>query len=478
MSDFLVELGKNPRARALVQSLGLPIPLPQALKRDKGAWRERPFADARVAVGGAEGAELVTTLAECLAAGGADSYLSLPGTLATAFKGPGETFGRPARALDALTEKMKADALIFDATGVVDTKGLRKVYEFFHPLVTRLARSARVVVLSRGSETTSPEGVTPEAAAAQAALEGFVRSAAKEIGKFGATANLVVVEKGAESRLAPVLRFVLSPRSAFVTGQPIVVSTRAKALKEPSLVRPLEKKIALVTGAARGIGEATARALAQEGAHVVCLDRPADDGPTSQLARAIGGTALGADMADPDAPAKIAECLKGLGGVDVVVHNAGITRDRTLARMKPEVWDSVLDINLAAVVRTTNALQPLLRDYARIVCLSSIAGIAGNMGQTNYAASKGGIVAYVRTKAQELAPRGITVNAVAPGFIETRMTAAIPVAIREVARRLSALGQGGQPEDVAQAIVFLSSPGAHGVTGRTLRVCGGAFIGA
>ncbi len=478
MSDFLVELGKNPRARALVQSLGLPIPLPQALKRDRGAWRERPFADARVAVGGAEGAELVTTLAECLAAGGADSYLSLPGTLATAFKGPGETFGRPARALDALTEKMKADALIFDATGVVDTRGLRKVYEFFHPLVTRLARSARVVVLARGSETASPEGATPEAAAAQAALEGFVRSAAKEIGKFGATANLVVVEKGAESRLAPVLRFVLSPRSAFVTGQPIVVSTRAKALKEPSLVRPLEKKIALVTGAARGIGEATARALAQEGAHVVCLDRPADDGPTSQLARAIGGTALGADMSDPDAPAKIAECLKGLGGVDVVVHNAGITRDRTLARMKPEVWDSVLDINLAAVVRTTNALQPLLRDYARIVCLSSIAGIAGNMGQTNYAASKGGIVAYVRTKAQELAPRGITVNAVAPGFIETRMTAAIPVAIREVARRLSALGQGGQPEDVAQAIVFLSSPGAHGVTGRTLRVCGGAFIGA
>lgn len=478
MSDFLVELGKNPRARALVQSLGLPIPLPQALRRDKGPWRERPFADARVAVGGAEGAELVATLAECLAAGGADSYLSLPGTLGAAFKSPGETFGRPARTLDALNEKTKADALVFDATGVVNTKGLRAAYEFFHPLVTRLARSARIVVLARGSETSSPEGASPEAAAAQAALEGFVRSVAKEIGKFGATANLVVVEKGAESRVAPVLRFLLSPRSAFVTGQPITVSTRAKALQEPPLVRSLEKKIALVTGAARGIGEATARALAQEGAHVVCLDRPADDGPTSQLARAIGGTALGADMSDPDAPAKIAEVLKGLGGVDVVVHNAGITRDRTLARMKPEVWDSVLDINLAAVVRTTNAIQPLLHDYARIVCLSSIAGIAGNMGQTNYAASKGGIVAFVRTKALELAPRGITVNAVAPGFIETRMTAAIPVAIREVARRLSALGQGGQPEDVAQAITFLSSPGAHGVTGRTLRVCGGAFIGA
>jgi 3-oxoacyl-[acyl-carrier protein] reductase len=478
MSDFLVELGKNPRARSLVQSLGLPIPLPQALRRDKGAWKERPFADAKVAVGAAPGAELVAALAEILAAGGGDPYLSVPSDLVAAFKGPGETFGRPARALDALTERMKADVLVFDATGVTDVKGLRTVYDFFHPLVTRLARSARVVVLARGSEAVSPEGAPPEAAAAQAALEGFVRSAAKEIGKFGATANLVVVEKGAEARLGPVLRFVLSPRSAFVTGQPIVVGSRAKALQEPSLVRPLEKKIALVTGAARGIGEATARALAQEGAHVICLDRPADDGPTSQLARSIGGTALGADMADPEAPAKIADCVKGLGGIDVIVHNAGITRDRTLARMKPEVWDSVLDINLAAVVRTTAALEPHLRDYARIVCLSSIAGIAGNMGQTNYAASKGGIVGYVRTKALELAPRGITVNAVAPGFIETRMTAAIPVAIREVARRLSALGQGGQPEDVAQAITFLASPGAHGITGRTLRVCGGAFIGA
>jgi 3-oxoacyl-[acyl-carrier protein] reductase len=146
--------------------------------------------------------------------------------------------------------------------------------------------------------------------------------------------------------------------------------------------------------------------------------------------------------------------------------------------MKPEVWDQVLDINLGAVVRTTAAIEPLLRDNGRIVCLSSIAGIAGNMGQTNYAASKGGIIAFVRAKSAELASRGVTVNAVAPGFIETRMTAAIPVAIREVARRLSALGQGGQPEDVAQTITFLASPGAHGVTGRTLRVCGGAFIGA
>ena len=205
---------------------------------------------------------------------------------------------------------------------------------------------------------------------------------------------------------------------------------------------------------------------------------PADDGPTSQLARAIGGTALGVDMGEEDAPARIEAGLRALGGVDVLVHNAGVTRDKTLARMKPEQWDQVLGINLAAVIRTTAALEPLLRDNGRVVCLSSIAGIAGNVGQTRYAASKAGIVGFVRATAERLADRGITVNAVAPGFIETRMTAAIPVAIREVARRLSALGQGGLPEDVAQAIVFLASPGAQGITGRTLRVCGGAFVGA
>jgi len=473
MTDFLVELGKNPRARSLVQSLGLPIPLPQALRRDRGPWRERPLADTRMAVGGADGAQLTSVLAECLAAAGANSFLALRASDATAFTAPGETFGRPARPLEALAEKDRVDALVFDATGVKDTKGLRALYDFVHPLVSRLARSGRVVVLAR-----TADGATPEAAAAGAALDGFVRSVAKEVGRVGATANLVIVANGAESRVAPVLRFVLSPRSAFVSGQPITVSTRARAIAEPPTVRAFEKKIALVTGAARGIGEATARALAQEGAHVVCLDRPADDGPTSQLARSLGGTSLGADMGDEDAPAKIADALKSLGGVDVVVHNAGITRDKTLARMKPEVWDQVLTINLGAVIRTTAALEPLLRDSARIVCLSSIAGIAGNMGQTNYAASKAGIVGFVRAKAEQLADRGITVNAVAPGFIETRMTAAIPVAIREVARRLSALGQGGQPEDVAQAIVFLASPGAHGITGRTLRVCGGAFVGA
>src|SRR6185436_4924998 len=206
--------------------------------------------------------------------------------------------------------------------------------------------------------------------------------------------------------------------------------------------------------------------------------RPADEGPTGQLARSIGGSTLLADVTDAGAPAKIAEAIRARGGVDVVIHNAGITRDRTLARMDAAQWDEVLDVNLGAVLRIEAALDPLIRDHGRVVCLSSIAGLSGNVGQTAYSASKAGIMGFVQASAERLADRGITVNAVAPGFVETRLTAAIPIAIREVARRLSALGQGGLPEDVGQAILFLASPGSDGVTGRVLRVCGGALVGA
>jgi 3-oxoacyl-[acyl-carrier protein] reductase len=467
VSDFLLQLAESAQARKVIRTLGLPIPLPTKLRRADGPFEERPLSQAKVAVGAAPGAALLPAVALTLARAGADTEVAEAD--AAPFADVAEAYGRPVGRIVAGEARA---ALVFDATGIEHPEGLRALFDFFQPLLATLAPSGRVVVLAR----PAAHAASSTAAAARAALDGFVRSLAKEIGKRGATAQLLVVEPGAEARLEAVLRFVLSARSAFVTGQPIAIGTTAIGGGEPLFVRPLEGKVALVTGAARGIGEATARRLAAEGAHVVCLDRPADDGPASQVARAVGGTLLLADVTDPTAPAAIAAELRQ--GVDIVVHNAGVTRDKTLARMKPEMWDQALDINLAAITRIDEALAPRLRDGGRVICLASVAGIAGNVGQTNYAASKAGVIGYVRARAGELAARGITVNAVAPGFIETRLTAAIPLVIREAGRRLSALGQGGLPIDVAEVITFLATPGAVGVTGGVLRVCGGSLVGA
>jgi 3-oxoacyl-[acyl-carrier protein] reductase len=339
-----------------------------------------------------------------------------------------------------------------------------------------LARNGRSLILARPPESAA----TAAEAAARSALEGFNRSLAKEIGRKGATANLLYVEDGGEGRLAAPLRYFLSKASAFVTGQSLHVAASGSWDNEDPWTRPLAGKVALVTGAARGIGRATARVLADEGAHVVCLDRPEDDAALSLVARDIGGSPLLCDVSQAEAPELIAGAVSDKhGGVDIVVHNAGVTRDRTLGRMSEREWDQALGINLSAVLAINGRLvERGLRDHGRIVSLSSIAGIAGNPGQTNYSASKAGLIGMTRHLSRDLAARGITVNAVAPGFIETRMTAAVPIVVREVGRRLAALGQGGLPEDVARAIAFLAHPGSAGIRGQVLRVCGGAFLGA
>jgi 3-oxoacyl-[acyl-carrier protein] reductase len=316
-----------------------------------------------------------------------------------------------------------------------------------------------------------------EARAVQRSLEGFTRSVAKELGRKGATANQIEVAPGGEAGLAGPLRFLGTPRSAYVSGQ--VLRLAAPLPGAEAWTRALSGKVALVTGAARGIGAATARALAREGARVVVLDRPGDADEAALVAGEVGGVSFGADLGEPGSPALVAAFLhEKFGGVDIVVHNAGVTRDRTLGRMSDEEWALPLDINLAAVLALHAALSPLVRPGGRVVCLSSIAGLAGNVGQASYAASKAGIVGFVEGEAPLLAARGIALNAVAPGFIETRMTAAIPMATREVARRLSNLSQGGLPEDVAEAITFFSTPGAAGCVGQVLRVCGGSLVGA
>lgn len=477
MTDILLDLAKNPRARQFVQSVGLPIPMPAILRRQRGPATERPLMDQTVLVGG-EGS-LSTVLARTLVIAGADPWLT-SAALERFFVEPGEAYGRTAKVVPepelSADRKPSLNAMVFDATAINSPAELDQLYSFFHAWLPDLKKGSRIAILGRPhAEAGSAQG-----AAAQSALEGFTRSLAKEIGKKGSNANLIRVATGSDDRLAGVLRFVLSPACSFVTAQPLDVSAVAKFDGELSWVRPLSGKVALITGAARGIGAATAQIMAAEGAHVVCLDRPEDDGPASQIARKIGGSVLLADVSDPDAPQTIARALlEQHGGVDIVVHNAGVTRDKTLARMKRALWDQTIDINLTAVERiTAELLKGALRDGGRIVNLSSIAGIAGNVGQTNYAASKSGVVGLTKFLARDVADRGITVNAIAPGFIETRLTAAIPVVIREAGRRMSALGQGGLPEDVGQAINFLCTPAAAGLTGNILRVCGGALIGA
>ena len=367
-------------------------------------------------------------------------------------------------------------ALVFDATGITDVEGLQQLHTFFHPVLRRLAPSGRVVVLGTAPEHTR----TVDESVAQRALEGFTRSVAKEQVR-GATAQLVYLAPSAGvDQLESTLRFLLSGRSAFVDGQ--VVHVDGDQPDAPAdWDEPLAGKVAVVTGAARGIGAAIAEVLARDGAHVVCADVPAAGEALSATANAVGGTSLALDVTAPDAGAVLAEhLLTRHGGVDVVVHNAGITRDKKLVNMDADRWTSVMAVNLLAPQRITTALLEAgaLHDGGRVVGVSSMAGIAGNAGQTNYAASKAGVIGLVQALAPQLAARGITINAVAPGFIETAMTAAIPLLTREGGRRLSSLGQGGLPVDVAETVAWFASPGSAPVTGQVVRVCGQSLLGA
>ena len=390
--------------------------------------------------------------------------------------------GRLEKQLDALLGKLGATrpetadapvkALVFDATGIADSTELVELQRFFHPNVKRVQSSGRVVVLG-----TPPAGLPVRAATAQRALEGFTRSLAKEIGR-GIAVQLVHVAESGEKELDSTLRFLLSPRSAYVSGQVIEVGkpvAKAGAV-DPAL--PLDGKIALVTGASRGIGEAIAETLHRDGAALVLLDVPAAAPDLAGVAKRLDAETIELDITEPDAPLQVAAAIPD--GIDVLVHNAGVTRDRTIAKMPEERWSSLMEINLSSEERINDELlgRKLLRANGRIVCVSSMSGIAGNSGQTNYATSKAGVIGMVEAMAPELAERGATINAVAPGFIETQMTAQMPIAIREAGRRMNSMSQGGLPVDVAETIAWFASPASAGVNGNVVRVCGQSLLGA
>jgi 3-oxoacyl-[acyl-carrier protein] reductase len=242
-------------------------------------------------------------------------------------------------------------------------------------------------------------------------------------------------------------------------------------------------KVALVTGGSRGIGRAIAERLAADG-HQVAVNYTANKDAADATVEAItaaGGTAvaLQGDVGDPESVAALFESItEQLGPVEILVNNAGITRDDLILRMGVEAWDDVIETNLRSVYLATKiALRPMLRArWGRVISISSVSGIAGNPGQANYAASKAGIIGFTKSVAREVGSRGITVNAVAPGFIETDMTDALGEEITAAAADRIALGRLGQPEEVAAAVGYLSSDEAAYVTGHTLVVDGGIAL--
>jgi 3-oxoacyl-[acyl-carrier protein] reductase len=469
MSDRYQQLINTPIGKIVSKQIGLPNPV--RLDRFQVG---QPVIDGPVLFGAAPGGRLAGATTQVLAAIGADVHTPMDHDLRTA--AADASLEAKVFNAEAAPEDQRFKALVFDATGIADSEQLREVWAFFHPTIRRVLRSGRVIVLG-----TLPEDCTkPRQATAQQALEGFVRSVGKEVRK-GATAQLIQVGKKAEPQLESTLRFFLSPKSAYVSGQVVRIGASTLAADGIDWESPLAGKFALVTGASRGIGRSIAKVLARDGAHIIGLDVPALQHELEETIGELGGSTLVLDITDDDAPARIAgHLLETHGGVDVVVHNAGVTRDKTLGRMDESRWDMVLAINLTAQERINDELltREAIRQNGRIVCVSSMSGIAGNAGQTNYATSKAGVIGMVHAMAPAVGKKGLTINAVAPGFIETQMTAAMPIATREAGRRMNSLSQGGLPVDVAETIAWFASPATGGVNGNVVRVCGQSLIGA
>lgn len=382
-----------------------------------------------------------------------------------------------ATAVEAVADGQRVAAIVADLTAVESPEDLESLRALVGPALRALAPSGRVVVLGRPPR----EAATPAQAAARRALEGITRSVGKEL-RAGATANLMLVAEGADAGVDSTLRFLLSGRSAYVDAQ-VVEVTGGEAPAPADWSRPLEGKVAVVTGAARGIGAAIAEVLARDGATVVCVDVPAAGESLARTANAVGGTALQLDVTAADAGQRILEHARARhGGLDIVVHNAGITRDRLLANTDEQRWASVLEVNLVSILRMNEVLlgPDGLSQGGHMVLVSSMSGIAGNRGQSNYAASKAGLIGLVQALRddEDLRRRRITVNAVAPGFIETEMTSRIPLATREVGRLMNSLSQGGLPVDVAETSAWLSQDASAGVNGCVVRVCGQSLLGA
>ncbi|ARU89876.1 3-oxoacyl-ACP reductase [Pseudomonas sp. M30-35] len=450
MSDRYLSFANSATGRRVVSALGLPAPL--RLERWT-AGRNRPV-DGAILLSGGQLSQAISRFANKLS----DQI----------FANEEGTFDLPRWTAE---HSPKLKALVFDASELTRFEQLIALRDFFQPAFKGLSSCPHIIVLGRPPQSLKD----PVAASVQRSLEGFTRSLGKEI-RRGGTVQLLYVDKGGETQLEGALRFFLSPKSAYVSGQVLHLNACSAEVKD--WTRPLAGKTALVTGASRGIGAAIAETLARDGAEVVLLDVPAVQADLEALAARLGGRSIALDICAENAAETLLEALPE--GLDIVVHNAGITRDKTLAKMSDGFWNSVINVNLSAPQVLTQALLDAkkLHENARIVLIASISGIAGNMGQTNYATSKAGVIGVAQSWAPALAKQNITINAVAPGFIETQMTAAIPLTIREAGRRMNSMGQGGLPQDVAEAVAWFAQPCTGAVTGQVMRVCGQSLLGA
>lgn len=371
------------------------------------------------------------------------------------------------------------EALIIDASSYSDNGCYQRLYVNVQKSLKLLSKNARILLIAEKAQADQ----SPQEHAFSQALIGFTKSLAKEVGRKGCTANILLIEKTNElnsldsiNNLINPFTFFLSAKSAFVSGQTLTVDNDLTHITK----KPTSKSVAVVTGAAQGIGAAIASKLSNEGYFVIGIDIEPMRESLNNTIKKLNGISFILDVSSDNSGEQLATLAKQHHGFDLVVHNAGITRDKTLAKMPEHYWSQTININLLSVININEKLisEKSINTGGSIVCLSSMNGIAGQGGQTNYACSKAGIIGYVKSMKDTLSHQNITINAVAPGFIETKMTEQVPFFTREMGRRMNALGQGGLPEDVAETIAFLGNKESYAISGQTLRVCGLNIIGA
>ena len=382
---------------------------------------------------------------------------------------------------------VEAVANVKDAPAAIEA-ALDQLYTIGHAAANSLPFNSRVIFVLPSPSRAQCHN--PSVQVARAAIQGFMRSLSKELGRKGTTVHVLDENGATPDEVAGVVAYFAGPRSAYLDAVALTLTGSGGGV--PTAYQPgvgaeretLAGKVAVVTGGGRGIGAAICEQLAREGAAVMVNDLAQGESAAARVLARLRDQGhkvafCAADVATPEGAQKLADATKAaFGHADIIVNNAGITRDRTIKKMDFERWQLAVRVNLIAQLYVTEALLPIMRDGGRIVNLSSVAGIAGNFGQTNYSAAKAGVVGFTANAAERLRERNIAVNAMAPGFIRTRLTDRMPFINREMAKQLTALIQAGEPSDMADVVVFLAGPDGGAVNGCVIRADGGMAVGA